>query len=176
MDEGLLTGGLMSGYDETTGWSHYSANQLSRYYKDIKGEPASIEDRMRIRNIDFYVDLYGGLHAKCHPGKIWTILSGEKDLFYIDIVESNNCDPEYIKVSEIGFNLSPELKSIKVNKLLHALGFQEKIDKNWRLTEKGIAYGIELKSSEKYESKKYIKWKFELISILQKNINTKYDV
>ena len=102
---------------------------------------------------------------------MWTILSGKESLFSEEMPDESQLKPEYLTVSDIATNLTPEISPIKVNKLLAELGYQTKIGKSWKATKKGEDQSFE---EELGDSKTYLKWNFEIIAILSSHLSLTY--
>lgn len=162
----------MSGFNIETGWCHFTPTKWQRYYRLIDGEPNSVEDRFKKENIAFYFDRVDGVHAKCNDGKLWTILSGQPSTFSSEQNSSGELVDEYLVVSDIAVNLTPEISAIKVNKAIEELGLQIKEGKCWVATSAGEEYALTFESeSSKFGSKSFLKWKFEIIEIVQKYLD-----
>jgi len=162
----------MSGYDKETGWCHFTPKKLNRYYRLIAGEPDNIEGRFRCKNIPFYFDRVGGIHAYCNDGELWTLLSGEPNKFNSEETNKRHIEDEYLVVSDIAINVTPNISAIKVNKIIELLGLQEKQDKLWVATAKGKSISKSFMSeNESFGNKSFLKWKFKIIEIIQNHLD-----
>ncbi len=160
----------MSGYDQCTGWCHFTPIKLKRYYRSLEDQPDEIQKRFALRGIPVYFDHSGGLHAKCSDGKMWNILSGQPITFDSAESSTTDFDTEYLTVTDLAANLSPKISAIKVNKLLANLGYQENAEGQWNATKLGLKYSKKFDSTTaRFNQTKYLKWDYSLISILQKN-------
>lgn len=78
----------------------------------------------------------------------------------------NDIENQSFTVTEIGEMLDPTLSAVKVNKLLHGMGYQEKINKRWVLTEEGKENGGVVIATTKKNLKdnvEQIRWKEEIV-------------
>ena len=79
---------------------------------------------------------------------------------------TNDIENQSFIVTEIGEMLNPKLSAVKVNKLLHGMGYQEKINKRWVLTEEGKENGGVVIATTKKNLKdnvEQIRWKEEVV-------------
>jgi hypothetical protein len=164
----------MSGFSAETGWCHFTPTKWQRYYRLIEGEPDSIEGRLNKNNIPFYFDRVGGLHAKCNDGELWTFLSGQPSTFDSSKKLIKDVSDEYLVVSDIAVNLVPKTSAVKVNKIIEDLGLQKKEGKCWVATTSGEEYSRVFESEKQgFSNKSFMKWKFEVITIIQDYIDSK---
>jgi len=164
----------MSGYDPATSWCHFTPKKWKRYYREINGESEDIGDRLNKASIPFYWDRHGGLHTKCSEGALWTILSGQPDTHVPPKISEGSLDAEYLIISDIAINIVPPISAIKTNKVLEKLGLQIKEDKQWLPTQSGKQYATIFENpNSKYESNTFLKWKFEIIQIIQETVGKK---
>jgi hypothetical protein len=112
----------MSGYDDRTGFTHFTGTKIHRYWRPVPGLPDDPEERLAATGLPWYRDAHGGLHVRCDSGRLWTILSG---LPSRDPPEPPVTDPqtEWLNVTNIGANLGPpSLAPSSVAKLLRRAG------------------------------------------------------
>ena len=69
--------------------------------------------------------------------------------------------------TEVGKRLDPVLPPKKVNQLLADLGFQERIEKGWKLTEAGADHGENRPYERNNHSGLQIQWRDSIVPILQ---------
>ena len=95
----------MSGYDEATGFTHFTSTKLRHLWRSIEGQPDDPKERLVAVGLDSYRDAHGGLHARCDPSRLQTILSGRPSS---DPPQPPVTEPrtEWLSVTTIGANLS----------------------------------------------------------------------
>lgn len=72
--------------------------------------------------------------------------------------------------TEVGKRLVPAINAAKVNQLLSKLGFQERLDKGWKLTEAGSAHGENRPYERSHHSGLQIQWRDSIVPVLQASI------
>jgi hypothetical protein len=119
----------MSGYNPITGWTHFTATKVQRYYRRVEGRADDLDERIAATGIDYYWDASGGLHVHCDDGRLWEILSGQPATF----TSASPADPrdheEWINVTDIGATLAtPPLAVSTVLRLLREEGLLRRVD------------------------------------------------
>ncbi|MAT06402.1 MAG: hypothetical protein CL424_15295 [Acidimicrobiaceae bacterium] len=117
-------------FDPATGWTRLLANQVARYARRVDGRPDSVDERLEASGVDYYWDVYGGLHARCTSGRLWELLSGQPSKYDDEVSEPT--DTEWIRVTDLGAVFEPVASTSTVLKLLREEGLLERRDrKDW---------------------------------------------
>jgi len=114
----------MSGYDDKTGWTHFTTSKWHRYIRSEIVSRSEIETRFDGAEVEFYWDASDGIHAHCDEAFLWEILSGEPAVFGV------RSDPqeqtEWLSVTDLGANFVPPRASSTVLASLRRIGMLER--------------------------------------------------
>lgn len=72
--------------------------------------------------------------------------------------------------TEVGKRLSPVISAKMVNQVLMELGFQERLEKGWKLTEAGAKYGENRPYERNNHSGMQIQWRDSIVPVLQNEL------
>lgn len=118
----------MSGYDPSTGWTHFTPLKVDRYFRAIEGQSNSLQERLVATALDWYWDASGGIHVHCDDGRLWEILSGlpatrssARPGYPLD-------EREWISVTDLGEVVEPPLASSTVLRCLREEGLLVRVD------------------------------------------------
>ncbi len=123
----------MGEFDPRTGWTELSAGQVRRYHRALPDRPVSIDDRLVAAGLDYYWDVYGGLHTRTTQGVVWELLSGRPDT-RPPVPQPPPRAQEWITITDLGMVFDPPAAPNTVLQLLCEEGLVERVGGHYEPT------------------------------------------